>query len=116
VVWLWRCEAPLTLKAAGLVAGGLLVSPYQFDYDLVLLALPIAWIARDALTRGWLGGEREILVVAWLLPIVGPQLAQIIPIQLGPIVLALVLAVISRRAFAVPAAADQRLTPQPTGL
>ncbi len=61
VVWAWRGAAALELKAAALVAADLLVSPYLFDYDLILLILPIAWLAARALARGWLPGEKIML-------------------------------------------------------
>ncbi len=45
VAWVWMREAPTVLKAAVLVAGAPLAPPYVFDYDLVILAIPIAIIA-----------------------------------------------------------------------
>ena len=59
LVW-WR-RPPLPLRAATLVAGTLAATPYLFDYDFALLAIPIALIAMDGYLRGWNAGERPIL-------------------------------------------------------
>jgi len=47
VAMLWRHAAALPLKAAGLTAALLLATPYVFLYDLPLLALPVAFLARE---------------------------------------------------------------------
>lgn len=52
VVALWRAPVDARLKAAGLAAGALLATPYGYDYDLVLLAVPIAFLALHGLERG----------------------------------------------------------------
>lgn len=67
----WRRPAPFALRAATLVCATTLVSPYLYDYDLAILALVVAWYVRDGVARGWLGGEREWLVVLWLTPAFG---------------------------------------------
>ena len=43
---------PFALKGATLAVGSLMVSPYVLQYDLVLLALPIAWLAMEVSRRG----------------------------------------------------------------
>jgi hypothetical protein len=66
VVWfLWHSEtAPDALRAAALSAGILLASPYAFAGDLTLLALPVAFLARDQIERGLLRGEQTALIQA----------------------------------------------------
>jgi hypothetical protein len=89
LVWRsWRDKGPLPLRASLLMCASFFVSPYGFDYDLTWLAFPIAWIARDGMQRGWLPGEREILVLAWLLPVLSLALTLLAPVQLAPLVLA----------------------------
>lgn len=46
-IWLWRSEAPFTLKAAGLSAMVLLTTPYVFAYDMAVLAVSIAFLFRQ---------------------------------------------------------------------
>lgn len=83
VAWVWWKKAPVRLGSAVLVSGSLMISPYVFDYDLTLMAIPIALLAWDGHHRGWLAGEREILVAAWLLPILAPPIATFTGVQIG---------------------------------
>ena len=49
VVWsLWRSDAAYELKAAGLGCAALLATPYIYVYDLVALAIPLAFLLRLA--------------------------------------------------------------------
>jgi arabinofuranan 3-O-arabinosyltransferase len=57
VTWLWRGRAPFDLKAAALAAGTLVVTPYLYMYDLVVLAVAVAFLIRFALVRGFMVGE-----------------------------------------------------------
>ncbi len=49
LVWLWRSPAAFPLKAAALIVGCLLATPYSLDYDLMLLAPAIAFLAVDGI-------------------------------------------------------------------
>jgi len=62
--WLWRSRAPFELKAAALAAGALLATPYLYIYDLVALAIPVAFLLRLALARGFLASEVAGLLAA----------------------------------------------------
>jgi hypothetical protein len=97
VVWVWRSGAALELKAAALVAANLLVSPYLFDYDLILLILPIAWLAARALAQGWLPGEKIMIFALWLSPGLVSFVAVLLHLQLAPLLLAGFLGLICRR-------------------
>ena len=46
---LWRSTAPYPLKAAALCLAAILATPYSFDYDMMVLAPAIAWLAVDGL-------------------------------------------------------------------
>ena len=81
LVW-WR-PVPLPLAAAVLASGALLVSPHLNDHDLALLAVPIALIAWHGHKEGWLRGEREILVIAWLTPVLTALVAEPTHLQVG---------------------------------
>lgn len=99
VIWLWRGTADRALKNAGLCAASLMVSPYLFDYDLAWLALPIAWFAAYALQRGWHVGERNLLALTWLAPLLVVPLAQAMRFGPTPLLIAALFGVILRRAW-----------------
>jgi len=99
-VWLvWRRCADWPVRGAALMTATFFVSPYVFDYDLVWLAFPIAWLGFSGLRHGWLRGEREVLTAAWLLPLLMAPVATAVHLQLGPIVLGALLWVAVRRAL-----------------
>ena len=101
VVWrVWRSCQDWQLRGATLMTATFLISPYVFDYDLAWLAFPIAWLALAGLRDGWLRGEREVLVVAWMLPILVNPIAIFLGLQLGPLVLGGLLWITVRRATA----------------
>ena len=54
---MWRSHAPFDLKAAALVAATLVATPYVYMYDLVALAVAVAFLIRFALERGFLTSE-----------------------------------------------------------
>lgn len=93
----WRGTSPI-LAAAVLTSGAVLVPPYLFDYDLALLAIPIAIIAWDAVRRGWLPWEREVLLAAWLLPLVGPGFTEATGVPVATPCLIALMTVAVRRA------------------
>jgi hypothetical protein len=84
------------VKNAVLVLGGLLATPFLLDYDLVLLALPIAWLAveQGELTLPW---ERVALVTAFFLPLCARPLAEFAGIPATPLVAAALLGLSLRR-------------------
>jgi len=100
VARLWRRPAPLPLRGAALAAAIPLATPFAFDYDLVLLLLPIAWLARAGVETGWRRGEAALLALLWAAPVGGWLIARLTGAQLTPLVLALLLAAIWRRARA----------------
>ncbi|WP_407176828.1 glycosyltransferase family 87 protein [Bradyrhizobium sp. STM 3562] len=61
---IWRSSARYSLKAAALAVGALLTTPYLFMYDMVVLAIPIAWLVRLGLAHGFRAYELSALAVA----------------------------------------------------
>jgi hypothetical protein len=102
----WRNRAARAeAKAAVLVAGSLLVSPYLFYYDLVWAGLAAGWLALRGLATGFWRGEREALLCAFLAPAVMQPVHALTGVQIGfPAVLWLLVAAL-RRAAAPGAAA-----------
>jgi arabinofuranan 3-O-arabinosyltransferase len=72
---LWRGRISYPLKAAALAAGTLLITPYLFLYDLMVLAIAVAFLVRIGLNQGFQRFEVPALgLVAALLmfyPLVG---------------------------------------------
>jgi hypothetical protein len=101
VVWrVWRDCPNRNLRGAALMTATFLVTPYVFGYDLAWLAFPIAWLALDGLRSGWLRGEREVLVAAWLLPMLMLPIATDLKLYAGPLVLCSLLWITYRRSAA----------------
>lgn len=99
-VWrVWRMPAaPFEAKAAVLLAGSMLVSPYFFSYDLMWAGFAAAWLYLLGRRRGFRRGEREVLLAAWLAPVLMAPLYAATHVQIGfPITVAL-LAIALRRA------------------
>ena len=53
LAWLWHSDAAFELKASALATGSLLATPYVLDYDLVVLAVAIAFFARHGLAAAF---------------------------------------------------------------
>jgi len=88
---LWRARVPFDLKAAALVTGALLATPYIFLYDLVALAVPMAFLLRAGAQTEFLPGEMPAIAAACLLIVVFPVVTA--PVGLGAtLVVALVIA------------------------
>src|ERR1700676_563542 len=72
---MWRSRVSYPLKAAALAAGTLLTTPYLFLYDLMVLAIAVAFLVRIGSTRGFERHELPALGLAAALlffyPLVG---------------------------------------------
>ncbi len=97
LVWLWRSRAPFDLKAAALAAGTLLVTPYVYMYDLVVLAVAVAFLLRFALERGFLASEVFGLGAAGALILMFPY----VKTQTGLAAVLIVLALVAQRACCI---------------
>lgn len=95
--WVWRSMSTFALKAATLTVGCLMVTPYLLQYDLVLLALPIAWLAMEGVTTGFLPYEKTVLLAAWILPRISLPIAVDTGIPIAPMVIVVLLTTILRR-------------------
>jgi len=75
LVLMWRSRVSYSLKAAGLATGTLLITPYLFLYDVMVLAIAVAFLVRIGLRQGFARHELPALgLVAALLmfyPLVG---------------------------------------------
>ena len=50
---MWRSRISYSLKAAALATGTLLITPYLFMYDMMVLAIPVAFLVRIGLKTGF---------------------------------------------------------------
>jgi hypothetical protein len=108
-IWAWRRPGPLDLKVALLAVAALTPSPYLFDYDLALLAIPCAILARHALAGGDGRAGAAFLVGIATLPVVGPGLAQATSLQIMPMGIAALFAA----CWIVLASARERMPSHP---
>jgi arabinofuranan 3-O-arabinosyltransferase len=68
-VWLWTVWAkpvPYALKAAILCTASVVVTPYVLHYDLCVLSISVAFLVGDGLARGFLPGERMLMLACFL--------------------------------------------------
>ena len=99
------------IKAAELGTATLLVTPYLYTYDLVVLAVPLAFLIRLGGQRGFLAHERAGIGLACLLVLIFP----FVKAPVGFVALLVVAALIARRAFAEHGDARQSfLRPPPS--
>jgi hypothetical protein len=97
IVRLWRGTAPLALKSAALCLAAILATPYSLDYDMMVLAPAIAFLAVAGLQRGFGPWEKTALAALWLVPLVTRSIAQVTLIPLGvPAMLAMFVLVVRR--------------------
>jgi hypothetical protein len=104
VVWLQRRAFRAAAEGPALVAASLLATPFLLDYDLLLLAIPLAWMFREGVRSGFLPWEKTLLAAAFALPAVSRTLAADVRLPLAPLVVGALLIAILRRASVFEAA------------
>jgi len=97
LVWLQRRAPRSGAEGPAMIVAGLLVSPYLFDYDLILLAIPLAWMLRQGARTGFLDWEKAVMAAAFVLPVVSRSLATAVRIPIAPLIIAGLFAVLLRR-------------------
>ncbi len=99
---LWRSAAPYPGKAAALCLATILATPYSFDYDMMVLAPAIAFLAVDGFVRGFSPWEKTLLAALWLMPLIARSVALMSLIPLGvPVMLAVFVLILRRSEFFV---------------
>jgi arabinofuranan 3-O-arabinosyltransferase len=74
---MWRSKVRYSLKAAALATGTLLITPYLFMYDMMVLAVPVALLVRLGLQSGFRRYELPALgcalaLILSFIPLVAP--------------------------------------------
>ena len=88
---MWRSRVRYSVKAAALAAGTLLTTPYLFMYDMMVLAIPVAFLVRMGLKSGFRPYELPALGCALALILSFIVFAQPVGLAATLIVSALVL-------------------------
>jgi arabinofuranan 3-O-arabinosyltransferase len=101
VAMVWRSRAAYDVKAATLGTAALLATPYLYTYDLVVLAVPLAFLFRLARAQGFLPHELAGIALACLLVLIFP----FVTMPVGFAALLVVALLVTRRALA-PATAS----------
>lgn len=100
LAWLWTSKAAYDLKASALATASLLATPYALDYDMVVLAVSIAFFARHGLAHGFRDYEISVLAAAWTVPLFARTLGGLTSVPFGLIVMLLLFAITIHRAAA----------------
>jgi alpha-1,2-mannosyltransferase len=100
LTWLWRSAAAYPLKAAALIIALILATPYSLDYDLVILAPAIAFLAAEGLARGFAPWQKNALALLWFMPLIARSIAEQTLIPLGVPAMLLMFVLILRQAAA----------------
>ena len=96
LILLWRSRASYEIKAAGLAVGALLATPYIYMYDLVVLAVAIAFLLRLSLQRGFSAADIGALAAAGIVILAFPYVRT----QVGLAAVLIVGALVVQRALA----------------
>jgi hypothetical protein len=96
---LWRSDASFNIKAAALIAGSVLATPYVVDYDLIILAPAAAFMIRDAMATGFRDFEKCILFSAAFAPAIARTAGEAAHVSPGFLGAAALAAAIFARGF-----------------
>jgi hypothetical protein len=97
LLWLQRRDFRGPSEAPALIAATLLASPFLLDYDLTLLAFPLAYLARRGPERGFAPFEKSVLVLVYLLPLASRILAGGLDLPIAAPTIAATLYLVVRR-------------------
>ncbi len=97
VAWAWRRPADPDLKSAALLCATPLATPFLLDYDLMLIAPAILWLAKKGIEGRPLPWERTVLAAAAIAPFLSRPLGLYTHFLVAPVIVAALLAVIMRR-------------------
>lgn len=65
LIWLWRQKAAPHRLAAAICCVSLFVSPYNYDYDLAILGLAVAFVLPDMLQRTSALEQTGLVALSW---------------------------------------------------
>jgi hypothetical protein len=103
LLWFARRGPDGPVLGGALAAASLLVTPYVMDYDLMCLGPALATGAAAGVARGFLPGDKIVLVAAYLLPLAAHDLADATRVQIAPLAIGALLFVLVRPRSGTPA-------------
>jgi len=103
LIWLQRRSPRSAAEGPAMIVAAALASPFLLDYDLIILAIPLAWLLRAGARTGFLDGEKTTMAAAFALPLVSRMLATDARLPLAPFVMAAIFLVVLRRGALRPA-------------
>ncbi len=86
------------LEAASLATAATLFTPFLYDYDLAILSVPLACLAASALRTGWLGWEKLVGSLVFLLPLAARAAGLVLHVTLAPPLVIALMLVLGKRA------------------
>lgn len=98
LVWLWRSNKAFAHKAAALIAGSMLATPYLLDYDLMIAAPAIAFLVAHGLREGFAPYEKSVLAFVFVAPLLTRAVAEQTYLPLGLLAVILLFGIVMRRA------------------
>ena len=97
-------------EGPAMIAAALIASPFLLDYDFTLLAIPLAWLAREGVRSSFAPGEKIVLALAYMLPLYSRAIAGAFGVPLAPLFVIATFAFVARRAAqAKPSLAREHL-------
>ena len=100
LAWICVRRPGARLEMAALATAALLFTPFLYDYDLAILAVPIACITALAHEQGWRSWEKVLLTVLFLAPLAARPAGLGLGITIGPVLVVSLMAMLARRAWA----------------
>jgi len=98
VGWLWATNQPSALRFAGLASGMPFAAPVVLFYDLMPLAIAIAWLLVEIRRTGTRPWEKAGFVAVWLISGLAMPIAHLAHVPLGPLAPAVLLGFVAARA------------------
>jgi hypothetical protein len=97
VAWAWLRPGPLPLRAAVLVLASTLANPFDYVYDLPVLALALLWLGQHLATRRPRAWEMAAMACLFATPLAAPGLASAVAVQPAALAILVVLGVALNR-------------------
>ena len=93
----WRHKPEAGALCALMVTATLPLSPFLLDYDLMLLAIPLGWLAMRGLRDGFRPWEKAAILVVFVWPLFARAVAANLHLPLTPLLLLGLYAIVLRR-------------------
>jgi Glycosyltransferase family 87 len=87
VVRVWLRTTDMTLRSLALGAALLLATPYAFDYDMAVLAVPFALLLHRSIQTGWPAANGALLILLWIGPMLAWGTVRLLGFQMVPLLL-----------------------------